>query len=95
MGDLAREVVTISRTGLTRLVDRLEEAGMLGRQRSDVDRRGMWVVLTPEGEALLRRMWPVYAREIERFFVGVLDRDEAARLREALEQVRAAADGGA
>ena len=89
MGELAASVVTISRSGLTRLVDRIEAAGLLRRQASAIDRRGTEVVLTKEGAAMLRRMWPVYAAEIQRSFVDVLGEDEAATVRDALSRVQA------
>jgi DNA-binding MarR family transcriptional regulator len=87
MGELADSVVTISRSGLTRLVDRIEAARLLRRQASATDRRGTEVVLTKEGAAMLRRMWPVYAAEIRRSFVDVLSDEEAAAVRDALAQV--------
>ncbi|MGH9175710.1 MAG: MarR family winged helix-turn-helix transcriptional regulator [Vicinamibacterales bacterium] len=87
MGELADSVVTISRSGLTRLVDRVEAAGLLRRQASAADRRGTEVVLTREGAAMLRRMWPVYAAEIRRSFVDVLSDQEAAAVRDALSEV--------
>lgn len=87
MGTLADSVVTISRSGLTRLVDRVEAAGLLRRQASAADRRGTEVVLTKEGASMLRRMWPVYAAEIRRSFVDVLSAGEAAAVRDALSQV--------
>jgi DNA-binding MarR family transcriptional regulator len=64
---LADEVV-LSPTGMTRMVDRLEAAGMVRREPVPGDRRGAAVAITPEGVALLRRMWPVYAAGIERHF---------------------------
>jgi DNA-binding MarR family transcriptional regulator len=91
MGELAAQVVTISRSGLTRLVDRLEAAGLVRREASPDDRRGTVVAITREGAALLRRMWPTYAAEIRRSFVDILGEDDAAQLREALERVHAAA----
>lgn len=90
-GELATSVVTISRSGLTRLVDRIEAAGLLRRQPSAGDRRGTEIVLTKEGAAMLRRMWPVYAAELRRSFVDVLAEDEAAALRESLARVHDAA----
>ena len=89
MGELAASVVTISRSGLTRLVDRIEAAGLLRRQASATDRRGTEIVLTREGAAMLRRIWPVYATELQRSFVAVLTPDEAACIRDALSQVDA------
>lgn len=87
MGELGDSVVTISRSGLTRLVDRIEAAQLLERQASATDRRGTEVVLTKEGAAMLRRMWPVYAAEIRRSFVDVLSDEEAAAVRDALSRV--------
>jgi DNA-binding MarR family transcriptional regulator len=90
MGELAAQVVTIGRSGLTRLVDRLEAAGLVSREPSPGDRRGTVVAITREGTALVRRMWPVYAAEIQRSFVDVLGEQEAVALREALSRVHAA-----
>ncbi len=92
MGELAAAVITISRTGLTRLVDRLASAGMLERRPSTTDRRGVEVAITADGVALLRRMWPVYARVIETAFVAHLTPDDARALRTTLGPFLAAAD---
>jgi DNA-binding MarR family transcriptional regulator len=67
MGELG-EAVVLSRTAIVRLVDRLEAAGVARREPVPEDRRGAYVVITPEGKALLKRMWPVYAAGIERLF---------------------------
>ena len=88
--ELARAVV-LSRSGLTRLVDRLEAAGLLRREPCPDDRRGAYAVLTPEGEATLRRTWPTYGRGIVEHFARHLSDDEAGVLTAALERVYAAA----
>ena len=88
--ELAGRVV-LSRSGLTRLVDRLEAAGLLRREPCPTDRRGAYAVLTPEGEATLRRTWPFYARGIVEHFARHLDDAEARAVTVALERVRAAA----
>jgi DNA-binding MarR family transcriptional regulator len=69
MGELA-EAVVLSRTAIVRLVDRLESAGLARREPVPEDRRGAYVVITPEGRATLRRMWPVYSAGIERLFAA-------------------------
>ncbi len=84
MGGLAAAVITIGRTGLIRLADRLESEGLILRRHSVTDRRGVEIEITNEGSALLRKMWPVYAQVIEDRFVAVLDADGAARLGELL-----------
>jgi DNA-binding MarR family transcriptional regulator len=67
MGELA-EAVVLSRTAIVRLVDRLEAAGLARREPVLEDRRGSYVVITPEGKAMLKKMWPVYSAGIERLF---------------------------
>jgi DNA-binding MarR family transcriptional regulator len=67
MHELARGVV-LSRSNLTRLVDRLEEAGLVTREASSEDGRGAHAALTPKGLAMRRKMWPVYRAGIEALF---------------------------
>src|SRR5215813_4990601 len=61
MHELAERVV-LSRSGLTRLVDRLEAEGYLTRDPCKTDRRGAYAVLTEQGREALRHAWPVYAQ---------------------------------
>lgn len=58
------ERVLLSTSGISRLVDRIEEAGLLRRVSCPTDRRSLNIELTPEGAEMLERMWPVYARGI-------------------------------
>lgn len=85
VNELARQVV-LSRTGLVRLVDRIEAAGLLRREPVPEDGRGSYVAITNEGTATLRRMWPVYRRHIQHDFLDPLGAD-TERLRTALEGV--------
>ena len=85
MNELADKVV-LSRTGLVRLVDRLERAGLLRREAVPEDGRGSYAAITAEGVAVLRRMWPVYRRHIEDDFLAPLGAD-AVRVRVAFERV--------
>jgi DNA-binding MarR family transcriptional regulator len=86
MGELA-DAVTISRSGLTRLVDRIEAEGLLERSPVPDDRRAIEVVITSDGSKLLRRMWPVYERVLREQFEASLSRQEAAALGKALAKV--------
>lgn len=87
--ELAGQVV-LSRSGLTRLLDRVEAAGLIRRERAPHDRRGIFAVMTPAGEAALRQAWPVYAQGIARYFSDHLTEDEKRILAAALWRVRAA-----
>jgi DNA-binding MarR family transcriptional regulator len=87
MLELARAVVTISPSGLTRLVDRIEAEGLLERRRCTTDRRGYEAALTPQGTAMLRRMWPVYAGVLNEHVAAVLSEDEALTVAAGLGRV--------
>jgi DNA-binding MarR family transcriptional regulator len=86
MHELADRVV-LSRSGLTRLVDRLEAAGLVRREASRTDRRGAFAVLTDEGRATLLRTWPAYARGIAAHFARHLSEEEADHVSHALTPV--------
>ena len=90
MHQLAERVV-LSRSGLTRLVDRLEAEGLLLRDRSGTDRRGAYAVITEQGIAALRRTWPVYARGIAEYFAQWLTLEEAQLLEAAFGRILQAA----
>jgi DNA-binding MarR family transcriptional regulator len=86
MHELAERVV-LSRSGLTRLVDRLEAEGLLTRDRCGTDRRGAYAVITEQGIAALRRAWPIYARGIAEYFAQWLTPEEAQILESALGRI--------
>jgi len=87
------DTVVLSRSNLTRLVDRLEKARLVRRVASEDDRRGACAEITPEGRRLRRRMWPVYQAAIEEFFAAHLSGQEAKVIGKALEKVLAGARG--
>jgi len=79
------ERVRLSRSGLTRLVDRLVEAGLLTRGHCESDRRGTFAVLTPAGVDRVRRARPVHLRGVRRHFVERLSPIQLGAVAEALE----------
>lgn len=80
------DAILLSRSGLSRLIDRIEHAGLVRRTTCPNDRRGIHVELTDRGVAMLDRMWPVYARGIAEHFLPALG-EHAGAIREALESV--------
>lgn len=86
MSEVAERVV-LSRSTLTRLVDRLEAEGLLQRERSTTDRRGAYAVLTEPGRAALRKAWPIYAQGISTHFAQHLSADEAKLLSGSMARV--------
>ena len=79
-----------ARTGLTAggaitaVIDRLEADGLVARTRDEIDRRR--VLVTPNADALLQRVGPVYARVGQRWndYLESLDRDQIALVTDAL-----------
>jgi len=92
MHELA-DLVVLSRSNLTRLVDRLERARLVRRVPSEDDRRGAYAEITAEGRKLRRKMWPVYAAAIDELFGANLTKAEAESVGRALRKVLAAARG--
>ncbi|HEY7331686.1 MAG TPA: MarR family transcriptional regulator [Candidatus Limnocylindria bacterium] len=86
MSELADRMV-LSRSGATRLVDRLETAGFVERVSCDTDRRGQWAQLTRAGYERLRAASPTHLRGIAEHFLDRIPADELAALRGTLERV--------
>lgn len=85
------DAVVITRSNLTRLIDRLEVEGLVARARSPDDRRGAFAVLTASGQQMRKRMWPVYAAAIDELFDRHLSDAERLSLRSVLLRMLAAA----
>ena len=85
VNELAREVV-LSPTAMSRFVDRVEAAGYVRREPDPDDRRALRIVITDEGVALLRRMWPIYKAGIDEHFGAFLGASPT-RTRAMLERI--------
>ncbi|CAA9319865.1 MAG: Transcriptional regulator, MarR family [uncultured Frankineae bacterium] len=79
MTELADRVL-LSRSGLTRLADRLEREGLLRREACPSDARGTLAVLTDAGIARLREAWPTHLRGVEQHVTSRLTPDEIEQL---------------
>ena len=90
MRELA-DMTVISRSNLTRLVDRLEAAGLVERERAEEDRRGAFAVVTAEGRALRKKMWPIYAAAIKELFEDHISERETAQMGDILRRILDAA----
>jgi DNA-binding MarR family transcriptional regulator len=62
--ELEREML-LAQYNLSRLVDRIEQAGYIERRTCEDDGRGQLIVITASGKDIRRRMWPVYADAIQ------------------------------
>jgi DNA-binding MarR family transcriptional regulator len=85
----------LSRERVSRVVDELERAGLVHRERNPDDGRSLLAVVTDEGRARLRAAAPTYLAGIARHFGAHLDDDEARTLAAALHRVVEAEDPAA
>jgi DNA-binding MarR family transcriptional regulator len=86
MRDLAERVM-LSRSGLTRLVDRMVTAGLVSRRPDPDDRRGTLACLTDEGMHTLRRAAPVHLRGVQEHFARHLRDDEVQVVHDAMQRI--------
>lgn len=93
MQELAGAVL-LSKSGLTRLVDRMERAGLVCRTACSSDRRGTFAEITPEGYERLRATAPTHLRGVREHFADLLSDEEAATLETLLRRIGDAALAG-
>ncbi len=72
--------LTLSHSGLSRLLDRLELRGAIERCKLGSDKRSVQVKLLPEGQAILDSMWKIYSSIVQEYFGQVLSRSEHIEL---------------
>lgn len=77
----------IAQSNISRLIDRLEEAGCVIRRAREEDGRGQLIIITDKGRALRKRMWPVYARVIREAIGGAITDREAVSLGAVLDKL--------
>jgi DNA-binding MarR family transcriptional regulator len=90
MQELA-DAVLLSKSGLTRLIDRMERAGLVRRAACDSDRRGTYAEMTEQGQTTLRTTAPTHMRGVREHFCDLFDDEEAAVLEGLLRRVANAA----
>ena len=76
LGEIQRKVLVTS-GGITYLVDRLVEKGLVKREECPEDRRARYAVLTPAGAALIARIFPEHAEAIDRALSGLTKKEQA------------------
>jgi len=96
LGEVQKKIL-LSSGGVTYTVDRLAEKGLVERQECKTDRRARYAVLTPKGEALIKRVFAVQAERIEDMMAGLSAReqDDATRLVKKLGLAVAAGNAAA
>ena len=79
MSELADSVL-LSRSGLTRLVDRLERQELLTRERCESDARGWFAEITPKGRELFAEARKTHLDGVRELFLSRFSRDELRTL---------------
>jgi DNA-binding MarR family transcriptional regulator len=87
MNELASRILA-SKSGLTRVIDRMEEAGLVERRRHSEDRRVIEIIMTPDGQRALTNARSVHRRGISEHFAQHLNKRDFDALSQALEKVR-------
>ncbi len=86
MNELAERIL-YSKSGFTRVVDRMEEAGLVRRARPENDRRTILIVLTDSGTEMLERARRHHRDGIQRHFSQHLTNPDIKALTSALEKI--------
>ncbi len=86
MGELA-ESVLLTRSGITRLVDRMIAAGLVDREPCPGDRRGYFAVITQKGKDTIEKVGPDHSKDAWEVFLGHITQEEAALLGQVFSRV--------
>jgi len=86
MNELANRIL-YSKSGVTRVVDRLEAAGLVSRVRLDSDRRSIFVVLTEQGRTTMEQARGHHRHAIDQHFSRHLAERDIKALTRALEKL--------
>jgi MarR family transcriptional regulator, 2-MHQ and catechol-resistance regulon repressor len=86
---------SLTTSGVTRVIDRLERDGLVCRRACPSDRRSSYAVITAAGRERLAAVMPGHVRLIEEWFTGRLTPAELANLLDALRTIRDAVRPGA
>ncbi len=87
MSELAAQT-SLTPSGLTRSVDRLQNQGLVARQSCPEDRRGAFAVLTDEGRTLMDRAIPLHVTQVAEVLDSLYTREEEQTLTELLRRLR-------
>ena len=86
MTELAARTL-VSRSGLTRRLDRLVDAGVVERRSCPTDRRGVYAVLTPAGRRRLEQAAPTHVEGVRRHFLSQIQGQDLQTFTETLNAI--------
>ena len=86
LGELADSVL-LTRSGVTRLVDRMVDAGLVVREPCPGDRRGYFAVITQKGRDTIDTVGPDHSKDAWEVFLGHIDYEEAELMAKVFKRV--------
>lgn len=92
MKELAGSVL-LSKSGITRLVDRMTDAGLVQREICETDKRMVYAALTKAGRRVLHRALPGHVDAVKRSYSNHLTDTEARAISEAFRRILERAEG--
>ena len=81
------ESVFLSRSGLTRLLDRMIAAGVVERENCAEDRRGWQAIITSKGREVIERVSPGHFRRVEEHFLSHLSQSDVQDLHRIMAKI--------
>ena len=87
MTDLAGQT-TLSTSGVTRVVDRMERSGLVRREACATDRRSSYAVITDAGQQRLAEVLPGHLELVQKWYVGLLTPEQLDQLLGSLRTIR-------
>ncbi|WP_199513283.1 MarR family winged helix-turn-helix transcriptional regulator [Nucisporomicrobium flavum] len=87
MTDLAGQT-SLSTSGVTRVVDRMDREGLIRREACPSDRRSSYAVITPAGVQRLEEVIPGHLELMQQWFIGQLSPEQLDQLLDALRTIR-------
>jgi DNA-binding MarR family transcriptional regulator len=64
------DILSVAKSAVTKTVDRLEDRGLLDRERDPGDRRTVYATLTPQGQRVFATAQPAFVDAVQRHFAG-------------------------
>jgi DNA-binding MarR family transcriptional regulator len=87
MTDLAGQT-SLSTSGCTRVVDRMDRDGLVRREACATDRRSSYAVITEAGQARLDEVLPGHLELVQKWFIGQLTTDQLDQTLQSLRKIR-------
>ena len=80
--------VLLDKYNVTRVVQRLENEGLVSRSACPVDGRGVFACITDKGRNLRKKMWPVYESAVREHFLSRFGKKDIAELSRFMDRIR-------